>query len=316
MGWGTGRAATALVAVGLIVAGCSTPATSGSSGPSPSAGSSSVEPSSPSSPSPASPSAGASATPDPADVGSAEAAIAAARAFMTASSARFHVQTDRFRPNLPDQVLTRGDGVLDPAGDRGAMRYDFWVVNPGEPDLGDLAFDIVWDADDWWSALPGDGADREWTHATRVWARESGWVGRAQEEPLALLRFLAAAEPADLAPLEPAEIDGLLAERWLLLVPATETRAAYLPPDSYLGFETIFDRDTLPVELWVVGPRVVRTGYALDRDEIPAGGSDRHEVYYDWSGIGEPIELVVPPVGRIRDAGNDPSLAPSGSSAP
>ena len=228
-------------------------------------------------------------------------AIAAADWLLAQSSARFSVRVDRSRPGKPDQALMSGSGVVDPAGDRGRMRYDPWVHNPGEPDFGPDIVDIVWGPLDYWIAPPKDGADQEWLHWTRDFARTEALIGRANEEPLALVRFLARADSGDLEALAPAEHEGVPVERWLVPVAADDLRAAFVPPDTYLGFAAIYKRPTLPLEAWLANGRIVRMGYVLERDKIPAGGSDRTETWYAWSGFGEEIDLVVPPAGTIRE---------------
>jgi hypothetical protein len=244
------------------------------------------------SPSVGSPSASAS-TPAGAD-----APVAAAAWFLEQSSARFDHRVELFKPGLPDEATALSSGDVDPAGDRGTMRYDLF---PEDPRLTFEPFDIAWDADDYWTTTEPDQGERVWKHATRSEAREMAVIGRVNEEPLALFRFVADADPARIEPLPPATIDGVAAERWLVPVPFETIRAAFVPPDTYLGFDRIFGLDVMPLEAWLVDGRIVRLGYVLERDKAPYGGPDRNETWYDWSDVGAPIDLVIPPAGKIVD---------------
>jgi hypothetical protein len=129
-------------------------------------------------------------------------------------------------------------------------------------------------------------------------------IGRVNEEPLALLRLAAAAEPATIQPLPDGVVDGVPAQRWLIPVPADRARDAWVPPDTHLGFETIFDLDALPLEVWLVDGQIARVGYVLERAKAPYGGPDRNETWYAWSDIGAPIELAIPPEGMIVEVGS------------
>jgi hypothetical protein len=236
----------------------------------------------------------------PSAPGAAESAVAAARAFLAESSARFELRIDRFKPDLPDEVTALGSGVVDPAGDRGSMTYELLPDEPADSPLALPPFDIVWDATDWWAADPvkGDKPQR-WTHATRARVHETALIGRVQEEPLGLLRFVAAADPASFEALPADKLDGKIAERWLVPVPVGAARAIYVPPDTYLAFDTIFDVDALPLEIWLINGRVARVGYVFEREKAPYGGPDRIETWFDWTDVGEPIELEIPPAGEI-----------------
>lgn len=242
-----------------------------------------------------SPSASATAVAGP------EAPIAAASWLLEQSSARFDLSVDLFKPGLPDETTALGSGTVDPAGDRGTMRWDIF---PEDSRLTFEPFDIAWDPDDYWVATEPDGGERTWRHTTRDAAPEMATIGRVNEEPLALLRLAAAAEPATIQPLPDSVLDGVPAERWLIPVPAERAREAWVPPDTYLGFETIFGLDALPLEVWLVDGRIARVGYVLEREKAPYGGPDRNETWYAWSAFGEPIELEIPPQGTIEEVGS------------
>ena len=57
-------------------------------------------------------------------------------------------------------------------------------------------------------------------------------------------------------------------------VASPSTSASVLPPDSAMAD-------------------------AVARVLAPYGGPDRIETWYDWSAVGEPIDLVIPPNGEI-----------------
>jgi hypothetical protein len=225
--------------------------------------------------------------------------IPAAAWLLEQSSARFDLRIDRFKPGLPDEITAIASGVVDPAGDRGTMRFE---VFPDVRDDGPLAMDpidITWDPDDYWTTAGTDPGAGTWKHATRDRAHEVAWIGRVNEEPLALFRLAVAADPATIRPLPDGVLDGVPAQRWLVPIPADRTRDAFVPPDSYLGFATIFGLDALPLEIWLVEGRIARVGHVLEREKAPYGGPDRSETWYAWSAFGDPIDLAIPPEGTI-----------------
>lgn len=239
------------------------------------------------------------------------APIEAARALLAAAAARFELRVDRFKPGLPDEVVATATGLAHPAEDAGELAYHFFPEVPAD-DPFRMDADIVWSSADVWIRLEPDGEDEAWRHVTRERAPEVALIGRVQEEPLALVRFAAGADPVEVRPLTDAQLGGATAERWLVPVPADEARAAYVPPDSYLGFESIFGVDELPLEIWLVDGRLARTGYVLEREEAPYGGPDRFETRYDWTAIGEPVAIEIPPSGEIVEIGeDDPVVSPS-----
>ena len=225
---------------------------------------------------------------------------AAARRLLELASARFTLVVDRWKPGLPDERQAVGSGITDPSRDSGAMTYE-WFPDAPDDDPFRIGAEVVWDAADVWTRPFPMGDEPQWRHVTRERAPEMATVGRINEEPLALVRFAAAATSGAFEPLDPATFDGRPAERWLLEVPVETTRAAYVPPDTYLGFETVFGLDALPLEVWLVDGRIVRVGYVLERDEAPYGGPDRFETWYDWSVGPGPTQLVIPPDGEIVD---------------
>ncbi len=226
------------------------------------------------------------------------APVAAAQRLLEEAAARFTLVVDRSRPGLPDERQAVASGVTEPAGDRGAMTYQ-WFPDAPDDDPFRIGAEVVWDAADFWTRPFPVGNEPQWRHVTRERAPEMATVGRINEEPLALVRFAAEAAPGAFERLDPVTFDGRPAERWLLQVPVDTTRAAYVPPDTYLGFETVFGLDALPLEVWLVEGRVVRTGYVLEREEAPYGGPDRFETWYDWLAGPGATELVIPPDGEI-----------------
>ncbi|HEX5015862.1 MAG TPA: hypothetical protein VFV72_17080 [Candidatus Limnocylindrales bacterium] len=224
--------------------------------------------------------------------------------FLASDSARFELTATRHRPNLPAEVTAIGSGIVDPAGDRGRMRYELFPNDADDSAFAEKPLEIAWTATDYWVRAAQDDSDRAWQHTTRARAPEQmNLIGRVNEEPVALLRMAAAATPADVRAGASAELDGRPAERWLVSVPAEVASDNFVPPDTYLGFSQIFGRSDLPLEVWLVAGTVVRIGYVLEREKAPYGGPDRLETWYDWSGIGGPIELEVPPPGEIEDVG-------------
>jgi hypothetical protein len=218
---------------------------------------------------------------------------------LAADAAQFELEITRFREGAPDEATAVGAGIVDPAGDRGRMRFELF---PNDTDLAPVAIgpiDITWDATDYWATAGPEDADESWRHTTRAAAPEKALIGRVNEEPLALLRLAATAEPDDVEALPPASLRGRTAERWLISVPAAVAGDAYVPPETYLALQQIFGRPDLPLEVWLVDGEVARVGYVLEREKAPSGGPDRIETWYDWSAIGEPIDLVIPPVGEI-----------------
>jgi hypothetical protein len=228
-------------------------------------------------------------------------AVAAAQAFLALDGARFEMRGDRWKPDVPLERQTEASGLVDPAADRGRLRIAFFPPEPGaSPGPMTLTSDIVWDATDFWGALVDtDGEPSGWNRGTRERAREAAILGRVAEEPLALIRFVAAATDTEVEPLPDAPLGDAVARRWRVAVPLDDAQAAYVPPDTYLAVGQIFAIDAFPVEVWVVDERIARIGYVLERDQAPYGGPDRFETWYDWSGHGEPIELEIPPPGEV-----------------
>ena len=258
-------------------------------------------------PSPAESDAGSSPSPFPSrgspfpsatSLAGAEAPIAAATWFLEQSSARFDLRVKLFKPDLPDETTALGSGAVDPAGDRGTMSFDLF---PEDDRLSFEPFEITWDPDDYWTTTEPDQGEHVWRHTTRDEAPEMAMIGRVNEEPLALIRFVAEADPATIEPLPAAAVNGVAAERWLVPVPFETTRAAFVPPDTYLGFESIFGLEALPLEVWLIDGQIARVGYVLEREKAPYGGPDRNETWYDWSDVGAPIELAIPPEGTIDE---------------
>jgi hypothetical protein len=255
---------------------------------------------------PASPSlSAAAATPSvdaSADSTTSPVAGAAAR-FLASDSARFELQVRRFKPGLPEELTAAASGIVDPAADRGRMRFE---VFPNDPEGSPFAlgpFDIAWDPTDYWTTA-GQDPDGAWQHTTRAEAPAMALIGRVNEEPLALLRLAAVADPEDVEAAPPTQLEGKTAERWLVSVPAETAGEAHVPPETYLAFSEVFGRPDLPLEVWLVDGEIARVGYVLEREKAPYGGPDRIETWYDWSAIGEPIDLTIPPAGEIVEVDN------------
>ena len=179
------------------------------------------------------------------------------------------------------------------------MTYELLPGEPADSPLALPPFDIVWNETDFWTTAGPDALEGKWQHVTRERSPEMALIGRVNEEPLALVRFAAEADPATIEPLQAGVLDGVAHERWLVRVPVAVARAAYVPPETYLAFDTIYAIDALPLEIWLLDGRIARVGYVLEREKAPYGGPDRSETWYAWSEVGEPINLVIPPAGEI-----------------
>ena len=179
------------------------------------------------------------------------------------------------------------------------MTYELLPDEPADSPLALPPFDIVWNETDFWTTAGPDALEGVWRHVTRERSPEMALIGRVNEEPLALVRFVAEADPATIEALPAGVLDGVAHERWLVRVPVPVARAAYVPPETYLAFDTIFGIDALPLEIWLRDGRIARVGYVLEREKAPYGGPDRSETWYAWSEVGEPMNLVIPPAGEI-----------------
>ena len=290
-----------------VVAGCST------AGPSPDPASSSDGVRSPSVPasgdlgsSPSTSAPPASPSSIPASGNPAASSLAdAVDVFLATDSAAFDLVVTRFKPGVPDELTAAASGVVDPAGDRGRMRFELFPNDAEGSPFAFGAFDIAWDPTNYRTKAGQDDLDGAWQHTTRAAAPGMALIGRVNEEPVALLRLAAAAEPDEVEALPPGQLNGQPAERWLVSVPATTPASQFVPPETYLAFSQVFGRPDLPLEVWLVDGEVARVGYVLEREKAPYGGPDRIETWYDWSDIGEPIELTLPPRGRHR---GDPAI--------
>jgi len=296
----TVRIAVLLLAAALV-AGCAggaaspTPPSSASAAPS-------VGASGGASASAAPPSPPAAATGSAASSAGGQAAVDAAHALLAASSARFDLTSGSVRADGTSQATARASGEVNPARDLGAMRYMLFPDDPANPLA--TAFEVRWSPSDFWFAQPDSTGDAStWQHAPRVDARDMAFVGRVQEEPLALVRFAAAADASAFEPLPAEELEGRQAERWLIRVPTSLTEPAYVPPDVYAGFEEAYGIDHLPLEVWLVDGAVARTGYVLSRTSATSEEGNRVQTWYDWSDVGAKLDIEVPPTGTIVEAG-------------
>jgi hypothetical protein len=219
--------------------------------------------------------------------------------FLDSDSATFELVTTRFKPDLPPEVTAVAAGVVDPAADRGRMRFELFPNDREGTAFALGPFGIAWDSTDYWTTAGPDDLDAAWQPTTRAKAPDMALIGRVNEEPLALLRLAALAGPGDVEAGPPAQLGGKAAERWLVSVPAEAAGETFVPPETYLAFSQVFGRPDLPLEVWLVDGEVVRVGYVLEREKAPYGGPDRIETWYDWSALGEPIDLTLPPKGKI-----------------
>jgi hypothetical protein len=222
--------------------------------------------------------------------------IEAARAFLELDSARFEMRQDRWKPDLPIERTADGSGLVDPHGDRGAMT---WNLPPFVEGGEGITAEIRWNATEYWVS-DASGSDL-WRHASRERARDVAIIGRVQEEPLALIRLVASAAPDRVTWLETESLNGSPAQRWRIAVSIDQAKAAFVPPDSYAAVDRVFGITEFPIEIWLQDGRIVRSGHVLSRAKAPYGGPDRIDTYYDWSAHGEPVELVIPPVGTIEE---------------
>jgi hypothetical protein len=222
--------------------------------------------------------------------------IDAARAFLELDSARFEMRQDRWKPDLPIERQWDATGIVDPHTDRGSME---WTMAPWVEGGEVLSAEIRWDATDYWVSAATD-AD-VWRHAPRERARGVATIGRVNEEPLALIRLVASASPDHVTRLETESLHGTPAQRWRVAVSIEQAKAAFVPPDSYAAVDLVFGITEFPIEIWLQDGQIVRSGHVLSRAKAPYGGPDRFDTYYDWSALGDPIELTVPPEGTIEE---------------
>jgi len=203
------------------------------------------------------------------------------------------------RPDDAVETLAAGTGRVEPVRGRGSVRYDLagLFTPPGTtpaPTSSSIV-EVIWTPDDLYVRIPG-GQEREWQSRPRDQARTGGGlVGRLPDEAMGLVILVAQSGPEHAAPLDGAEVDGALAERWLVRVPVDVAVREGVPADTpdadvVRGTYSVSD---VEIEAWLVDGALRRLRYAFAREEAPYGGPDRTTTTYDWrpAAAGGPITV-------------------------
>jgi hypothetical protein len=227
-----------------------------------------------------------------------DAALAAIDATLAQPGAHLQFAVERARGEEPAEVLLTGEGIVEPATDRGRMVYDLTVLlgvpgaSPGPLDRPELA----WDAERFW--VRGSGEAAEWEARPRAEAREvGGLLGRLPDDPLGLLRAATEADPATVEQLPP-DPDHPTAERYLVPVPLDAAEAAGVPADTPHAdvIRDQYELDAIPLEVSVENRVVVRLRHTLRREGTLAGGPDETTTTYDWR-VDPSVRAELPPAG-------------------
>ena len=229
-------------------------------------------------------------------------AIDAARGLLETRAANVEMDVRREkRPADPVETLIVFEGRVEPALGRGHMRLDFsgLVAVPGATASPgpDSIVDLIWTPDELYARYATRSTEG-WESRSRTDARVgSGYLGRAPDEVLGLLKLVATSRPETLTPLAGAQLDGELARRWLVRVPVEATALEGVPadvPDATV-LRDVYGIDALDIEVWLVDGALRRVRYAIAREKALYGGPDRTTVTYDWSVTPGADPIVAPP---------------------
>ncbi len=225
----------------------------------------------------------------------------AARRLLSTAAAAFDMTVVREkRPQDPIETLIAGSGRVEPPNGRGQARYDLTglVAPPGTPapSIAALVAEVVWTPDELVVQLASEPGG--WQARPRDEARRSGGlVGRLPDEVIGLVRLVADASPGDaVVALDPVDLDGAPAERWLVRSTLEAAAAAGVPadvPDAATVREQ-YGVTTVDVEVWLVAGELRRLRYAFTREEAPYGGPDRTTVTYDWRESTPDVPIAIP----------------------
>jgi hypothetical protein len=205
---------------------------------------------------------------------------------------------ERTKGDGQPETLISGDGIVDPRGDRARMAYDLTPLfaSPGHSPAPLERVALAWDADNLWGRPVG--GDAAWETASRAEAAETGGLmGRLPREVVGLLELVAASDPAGSQRLADAGVAGTPARHVLVPIPLEDAAGAGVPADTPTvdALRPAYGIDAIPIEVWLVEGEVRRIGYSLARDKAPYGGPDRTTVTYDWTDLGRPADLTLPP---------------------
>jgi hypothetical protein len=210
------------VAAALLVVGCSVPADLSSSSAEPET--ETKTPSvfaSPNAPSSAAslPTASAPSDPPLPALDSRRPIDAAAR-LLGLPGAQVRLLVERANGTDPAEILISGQGVVDPAGRRGQMTFDFsgFFAIPGASAASpnpENAVHLLWDVNHMYVQPYGSDFGSGWAKRTRAQGQESGGlIGRLPNEVLGLVGIIADSEPAAVAQLTDTPLEGVTAEHY------------------------------------------------------------------------------------------------------
>jgi hypothetical protein len=218
---------------------------------------------------------------------------------------RVQARVERNREGEPEELLITADALVDPASDRGRGAVDFSgiLASPsGSPITTQTRYEIAWDPDWTWTMVESDTGEPVWGRIPRAEAAvRGGLLGRMPDELLGPLRLAAGADAGGVAPLAPADLDGLPAVRFAVPVSAADVVAQGIPAPSLsvAQFTEAYGMDVV-LEIWLVGDQLRRIVLVLERERALYGGPDRTETIHDVRPASEE-ELDVPPTGAIED---------------
>lgn len=219
---------------------------------------------------------------------------------------RVEARVERNREGEPEELLITADALVDPASGRGRAAVDFsgMLAGPsGSPLTTETRYEIAWDPDWTWTLVESDTGEPVWARIPRAEAAvRGGLLGRMPDELLGLLRLAAGADTGGVAPLAPADLDGLPAARFAVPVSAADVVAQGIPAPSIsvAQFTETYGTDVVNLEIWLVGGQLRRIVLVLERERALYGGPDRTETIHDVRpAAGDALE--VPPTGTIED---------------
>jgi hypothetical protein len=226
---------------------------------------------------------------------------AAARRLLEADGARVSMSVIREkRPVDPVETLLTGSGRVEPARDRGHIRYDLsgLVAHPSpSPSAGTPeVVEIIWTPDDVAVRIAGV-AHGDWQSRVRDEARvRSGLIGRLPDEVSGLLTLVAGSPPDRTVRLEAAELDGSPAERWMVAVPVEVAAGAGVPADvpDADGIRRAYGIEEIEIEVWLVDGSLRRLRLEFRREKAPYGGPDRTTTTYEWYPPSDPTPIELP----------------------
>jgi hypothetical protein len=231
-----------------------------------------------------SPSASGSASTAPRASAHGERVLEAIEATLAEPGAHVALDVTRTRGDEAAEVLLTGDGIIEPAADRGRMVYDLTTLlevpgaSPGPLDRPGVA----WDDERFW--VRGSSEAAEWETRDREEAREvGGLLGRLPDGPLGVLRAATHADAREIEALPP-DPDHPSAERYLVNVPLDAAEAQGVPADTPYAalLRDTYAIDALPLEVSFENGAIARVRYTLRREETPLGGPDEVTTTYDW----------------------------------